>query len=159
MIKMVPMPNQCSEEEEPWWDLPTVLKNNEERLRAGLREKVAVHYNDVVEEIKKLKSTGVAEDRQRFLTAVRDALTIYLSPDEHVTVDNPLYYISLYFLQDGENISYIQLGADGTIKYTSNDSLLANAIMYNMDNFREIFRVPRALFPSVEMMLGSILIG
>ena len=51
--------------------------------------------------------------------SLRAKMTIYLVPEQDVKADNLLYYISLYFPQDGENISYIQPEADDTIKYAS----------------------------------------
>lgn len=158
MIKMITPQNKSSEDDIPVWDLPRRVDALIERLESGLKEKTADHYNDIVAEIKRLQSLGVEHDRQRFLRNVRDSLILYIYPDEHVNVDNPLYYISLYFMEDGENISYVQLGENGIITFTSNGSLLAKTIMYNMDRSREMFRLQGMnVRSSIEGLLAQIL--
>ncbi|MBD5116273.1 MAG: hypothetical protein HDT48_02005 [Ruminococcaceae bacterium] len=159
MIKMITPQNKSSEDDIPVWDLPRRVDALIERLESGLKEKTADHYNDIEAEIKRLQSLGVEHDRQRFLRNVRDSLILYLYPNEHVDVDNPLYYISLYFMEDGENISYVRLSEDGMIAVTSNGSLLAKTIMYNMDRFREMFRFQQgSIQRSIEGLLAEILV-
>ncbi|MBD5114604.1 MAG: hypothetical protein HDT46_05275 [Ruminococcaceae bacterium] len=156
---MITPQNKSSEDDIPVWDLPRRVDALIERLESGLKEKNADHYNDIEAEIKRLQSLGVEHDRQRFLRNVRDSLILYLYPNEHVDVDNPLYYISLYFMEDGENISYVQLREDGIITFASNGSLLAKTITYNMDRFREMFKLQRmSVQSSIEGLLAQILV-
>lgn len=107
-----------------------------ERLETELKEKVVNHYNKVVDELHKLQKMNFDLDRQRFLGKVKDSLGMYLYPDEAETVDYPIFYILLYFMEDGERIQYITMNEHERLTVQVDQSPSSKAMMYVMERYK-----------------------
>ena len=107
-----------------------------ERLETELKEKVANYYNKIVEELHQLQKMNLDLDRQRFLEKVKDSLGMYLYPNEAEAVDYPIFYILLYFMEDGERISHITMNEDGRPTVQVDQSPSSKAMMYVLERYK-----------------------
>lgn len=107
-----------------------------ERLETDLKEKVANCYNKIVEELHQLQKMNLDLDRQRFLGKVKDSLGMYLYPNESETVDYPIFYILLYFMEDSERISYITMNEHERLTVQVDQSPSSKAMMYVLERYK-----------------------
>ncbi|MBD5114605.1 MAG: hypothetical protein HDT46_05280 [Ruminococcaceae bacterium] len=107
-----------------------------ERLETELKEKVVNHYNKIVDELNQLQKMNRDLDRQRFLGKVKDSLGMYLYPNEAETVDYPIFYILLYFMEDGERILHITMNKDECPTVQVDQSPSSKAMMYVLERYK-----------------------
>ena len=164
MIKILNTnPNQSTEQESDHLtiddlDMPKTIMKLIESWTLELKEKVASVYNDIGNELNRLKKTKLYPDRQRFLDKVRLSLQTYLDPEGVYEIDRPIYYIFLYFLEDGQRISYITLDSDGIVTIPTDGSCSANTAIY-LTRLYYIFISKYAQPSDIQSALKEILMG
>lgn len=139
-------------------DMPKTIMKLIESWTLELKEKVASVYNDIGNELNRLQKTKLDPDRQRFLEKVRLSLQTYLDPEGVYEIDRPLYYIFLYFLEDGQRISNITLDSDGMVTIPTDGSYSANTAIYLMQLYKT-FMSGYAQSSDIQSALKEILMG
>lgn len=138
-------------------NMPKKIMNLIESLTVELKEKVASVYNDISNELNRLQKTKLDPDRQRFLEKVWLSLQAYLDPEGVYEIDCPIYYILLYFLEDGQRISNITLDSDGRVTIPTDGSCSANTAIYLMQQYKTFISVFKS--SDLQSALKAILMG
>lgn len=96
-----------------------------------LRTVLQPMYTELIEMI----SSPYPEERIRFLNKVKCSMDYFLKQDQ-TTVDYPLYYLLIYFIEQGDIDFYSIVDTDDIVHVRCANTIQSKTIAYMLDQFR-----------------------